>query len=110
MTITPRYGINIPNRSNPKKDFLPKKTINPEPKPMYNFSDALTLLKRGYKMMRCGWNGKGMCLQAQYPDSNSKMTHPYMYMTIPECEEGTRKIPYHFANVDIFAEDWMVLV
>ena len=38
--------------------------------PCYNFSDALTLLKEGYKMARHGWNAKYMYVAYQkgYPD------------------------------------------
>ena len=74
-----------------------------------NFGQALEALKSGKKVQRAGWNGKGMHLEAQYPDAHSKMTHPYAFMTIPECEEGTRRIPYHFAVVDVFAEDWSII-
>lgn len=74
-----------------------------------DFSEALTELKKGKRLQRAGWNGSGMFLQVQYPDENSKMTHPYAYMTIPGCEEGTRRIPYHFATVDVFAHDWAIV-
>ena len=74
-----------------------------------NFGEAITHLKSGYNVMREGWNGKGMALAVQYPDSHSKMTHPYLYMIIPDCPEGVRKLPWQPAQVDIFAEDWVVL-
>ena len=73
-----------------------------------NFGQAIEALKSGMKLARKGWNGKGMYLQAQIPDEHSKMTHPYLYMTIPECEEGTRRLPWQPAQVDMFAEDWYV--
>ena len=71
-----------------------------------NFGSALLALKNGTKMQRVGWNGKGMYLELQVPDEHSKMTHPYLYFTIPNCEEGTRRIPYVCTTVDMFAEDW----
>lgn len=74
-----------------------------------NFSEVLEALKQGKAVRRAGWNGKGMHLQVQFPDEWSKMTHPYAYMTIPNCSEGLRRIPYHFATVDVFAEDWSVI-
>ena len=73
------------------------------------FGEALEFAKSGKKLERAGWNGKGMHLYAQYPDENSKMTHPYLYITIPDCEEGTRLLPWQPAQVDIFAEDWYVV-
>jgi len=51
-----------------------------------------------------------MTLRAQRPDQNSKMTHPYLYMTVPDCEEGTRKLPWQPSQVDLFAEDWIEIV
>jgi hypothetical protein len=73
------------------------------------FGDVMEAMKRGAKTRRLGWNGKGMTLQAQFPDEHSKMTHPYLYMTIPECAEGTRRLPWQPAQVDLFAEDWMIV-
>lgn len=74
-----------------------------------NFGQALEELKKGNKVQRNGWNGGGMHLEVQFVDSNSKMTHNYLFMTIPECEEGTRKLPWQPSQVDIFAEDWILL-
>ena len=74
-----------------------------------DFSWALRALKDGCRVARKGWNGSGMHLEVQNPDSNSKMTHPYLFMSIPECREGTRLLPWQPAQVDIFAEDWMVV-
>ena len=74
-----------------------------------NFGEAMEYLKTGRSVIRDGWNGKGMCLTAQFPDENSKMTHPYLFMTIPDCDEGIRKLPWQPAQVDIFSNDWSVL-
>lgn len=74
-----------------------------------NFSEALERLKAGIKVQRDGWNGKGMVLEAQFPDEHSKMTHPYLFMTIPDCEEGIRRLPWQPAQVDLFAEDWSIV-
>ena len=74
-----------------------------------NFGLAVEGLKKGYRLQRKGWNGKGMWLEAQFPDACSKMTHPYLFMNIPECEEGIRRLPWQPAQVDIFSEDWQVV-
>lgn len=77
-----------------------------------NFGEVLQFFKENKSnpyecsAVRPGWNGKGMNLKAQWPDEHSKMTHPYLYMTIPDCEEGTRLLPWQPAQVDLFAEDW----
>jgi hypothetical protein len=39
-----------------------------------NFGQALESLKLGSKVSREGWNGKGLWVELQRPDNNSKMT------------------------------------
>lgn len=74
-----------------------------------SFGHALEAAKKGHKIARAGWNGKGMFLQLQSPDENSKMTFPYLYFTIPDCEEGTRLIPYGGTIVDYMSDDWVIV-
>ena len=74
-----------------------------------NFGQAMEEVKAGNKVQREGWNGGGMHMEAQFPDKNSKMTHPYLVMVIPKCTEGTRLLPWQPAQVDLFAKDWSVL-
>lgn len=73
---------------------------------LHNFSWAMAELKQGEKLVRNGWNGNGMYCITQFPDENSKMTHPYLVMFIPECREGDRLLPWQPAQVDLFASDW----
>ena len=73
------------------------------------FGGAVEAMRNGSKTARKVWNGNGMHLEAQIPDRNSKMTHPYLFMTIPGCEEGTRRLPWQPAQVDVFAKDWHVV-
>lgn len=42
-----------------------------------NFGQAVELLKRGDKVTRDGWNGRGMWLVLQVPDEHSKMSRPH---------------------------------
>jgi len=72
------------------------------------FGHAIELLKRGSKVCRAGWNGKGMYLVLRN-STNSEMTVSYPYFVIPDCEEGTRKIPYASTVIDIMSEDWCVV-
>lgn len=74
-----------------------------------SFGAAMEVLKAGGKVARPGWNGTGMHLEAQFPDKNSKVTFPYLVMTIPGCEEGVRRLPWQPAQVDIFQDDWMAV-
>lgn len=91
--------------------WLPKDQFEKEYRSIDNltFGLAIEALKRGEKVARAGWNGKGMHLEIQNPDERSKMTHPYLFMTIPECKEGTRRLPWQPAQVDLFAEDWQIV-
>ena len=69
------------------------------------FGDALDDLKRGKRVSRLGWNGPGMWIKAQYPDKNSKMTLPYIYMSTVQGD----LVPWLASQTDILSEDWVVL-
>lgn len=69
-----------------------------------NFGQALELIKAGKKVCRSGWNGKGMWLQIQIPDENSKMTLPYIYMSTAQGD----LVPWLASQTDILAKDWEV--
>jgi len=70
-----------------------------------DFGKALKYLKNGERVQRSGWNGKGMWVQAQYPDKNSKMTLPYIYMKTADDQ----LVPWLASQTDIMAEDWSIL-
>lgn len=73
-----------------------------------NFGAALELLKRGKKVSRSGWNGKGMWLEVQRPDVHSKMTLPYIYLNYPDNAQNTpgARVPWLASQTDVLAEDW----
>lgn len=84
----------------------------------YDFSHALRLLKDGIKIARKGWNGKNMWLELQTPDENSKMTMPYIFMTIPPIKEvcsggesctAELKVPWFASQTDLLACDWEIV-
>jgi hypothetical protein len=74
-----------------------------------NFGEALALLKAGHRVCRAGWNGKGMWLALQRPDSHSKMSLPYVYMEYPDGHpaypNGSR-VPWLASQTDLLSEDW----
>lgn len=70
-----------------------------------DFGWALTHLKCGRKIMRNGWNGKGMYLELQEPDENSKMSLPYIYMKTA-CDN---LVPWLASQTDLLATDWCVI-
>lgn len=70
-----------------------------------NFGQAIEALKEGKRVARQGWNGKGMFLELQVPDSGSKMTLPYIWMKTA-CEN---KVPWLASQTDMLSEDWVVI-
>jgi len=76
--------------------------------PHLTFSEALTLLKDTTRkpharVARAGWNGKGMWLALQRPDENSKMGHPYLYMS---GIDG-KLFPWNPNQLDMLSDDWV---
>lgn len=75
-------------------------------------SDAIEFMRKGSKVARRGWNGKGMWLKMQTPDENSKMTLPYIYIEYPvghpAYPNGSR-VPWLASQTDLLADDWLVL-
>lgn len=77
------------------------------------FGDALEQLKFGNRVTRLGWNGKGIFIELQVPDENSKMTQPYIYIdtlgletTNPAAPKG--RVPWLASQTDMLAEDWIL--
>jgi hypothetical protein len=68
-----------------------------------DFGKVLELLNSGSKVSRSGWNGKDMWLMLQVPDSNSKMTLPYIYMSTVTGD----LVPWLASQTDILAKDWV---
>lgn len=69
------------------------------------FSQALELLKGGGVVAREGWNGRGMCLEIQQPNINSKMTLPYIFM----CTAQGDLVPWLASQTDILSNDWGIV-
>lgn len=69
-----------------------------------NFGWALDQLRKGDAVTRAGWNGKGQFLLLQVPDSHSKMSLPYIYITTVQGD----RVPWLASQTDVLAEDWLV--
>ncbi len=54
------------------------------------------------RVRRAGWNGKNMYLELQTPDTNSKMTLPYVYMFTAQGD----LVPWLCSQTDLLATDW----
>lgn len=70
-----------------------------------DFGGAIRAMKEGARVARAGWNGKGMWLNLQVPDANSKMTLPYIYMKTADDQQ----VPWLASQTDMLAEDWCIL-
>ena len=66
-----------------------------------NFSKAFDLAKQGHGVKRSLWPDKEVIVKVQYPDENSKMTEPYLYM-----EKRNKRFPLDLSCESLFAEDW----
>ena len=75
------------------------------------FGQAIEAMKRGAKVSRAGWNGKGLWLELQAPNSNSKMTLPYIFMSYPSDAKTTpgARVPWLASQTDMLAEDWAIV-
>ena len=86
----------------------------PLSKDTFDFGSALKMLKCGRKVARKGWNGKGIYIELQSPDENSKMTLPYIYIVTnglvtdnPDAPKGV--VPWLASQTDMLAEDWCLV-
>lgn len=75
-----------------------------------SFSEVLVAIKRGATASRQGWNERGPCIVAQFPDEHSKMTLPYIYIEYPLDHlmyPGARH-PWVASQTDLMMEDWKI--
>ena len=66
---------------------------------------AVKQMQDGCRVAREGWNGKNMYLELQVPDTNSKMTLPYVYMRTAQGD----LVPWLCSQTDLLATDWTVV-
>lgn len=68
-----------------------------------NFGEALEALKIGKSVRLPNWS-PDVKIRAQYPDENSKMTAPYLYV-----ESRYGRVPWKETMIELFSEDWIIL-
>ena len=79
-----------------------------------SFGLAIEAMKRGCRVARKGWNGKGIYLEVQVPDEHSKMTMPYIYIVtnglITDNVHAPKGIvPWLASQTDMLADDWYIV-
>jgi len=75
-----------------------------------NFSEALKVLKEGYRVSNKCWNGPGMYLELQRPDEHSKMGLPYIFINMPKEHPlyPDKKVPWTPSQLDLMSEGWEI--
>lgn len=68
-----------------------------------NFGQAFEAVKQGKGMRLPMWK-EDVVIRAQYPDSNSKMTAPYLYV-----ESRFGRVPWKDTMIELFSENWEVV-
>lgn len=68
-----------------------------------NFGEAFEQTKKGKSMRLPQWQSD-VLIKAQYPDANSKMTAPYLYV-----ESRFGKVPWKETMIELFSENWEVV-
>lgn len=80
----------------------------------FNFGEAIKYMKRGFKVARKGWNGKGMYIRYVNPYTDKKITVitdgsgegkllPYIAMKTSDYTF----VPWLASQSDMLAEDWI---
>lgn len=73
--------------------------------PDMNFCDAWWNVLHGMRVTRLGWNAPGQFVARQTPDTGSKMTASYVYLS---NAQGLL-VPWVPSQGDLFAQDWRLL-
>jgi len=81
---------------------------------IFDFSLAIHALRDGKRVAREGWNGKGIFIELQRPDENSKMTSPYIFIDTTGLQTDNEaapksRVPWLASQTDMLAEDWFVV-
>lgn len=86
---------------------------------MYGFGEAVERIKKGERMARSGWNGKGQYIYyvpaAEYEPSTDVAFNEYHGCRVPyrayiaiKTAQGD-VVPWVASQTDILAEDWYVV-
>lgn len=68
-----------------------------------NFGLALEAMKNGMSARLPHW-ATSVCIKAQYPDENSKMTAPYLYV-----DSYNGRVPWKETMIELFSDEWIII-
>lgn len=101
------------------RSWCPKKQFEEANRPCDGMTLGLAIeaAKKGLKIARQGWNGKGLSVELQVPDEHSKMTLPYLYMNYPAtpasdtapADHINAHVPWLASQTDMLADDWTLV-
>lgn len=79
-----------------------------------NFGLAIEAMRKGLKVARAGWNGKGIHIEIQVPDANSKMSSPYIFIDTTGLQTDNAAapkslVPWLASQTDMLADDWQII-
>ena len=111
-TVDLGYKVRYPDGY---ESFSPKGAFDDAYHPIdgMNFGLAIEALRKGFRVHRRGWNGKGIFIELQTPDAYSKMTSPYIYidttgLQTQNTEAPKSRVPWLASQTDMLAEDWEI--
>lgn len=101
--------------------WSPKKVFAEAYKPVdkLTFGDAVEAMKRGFKVVRQGWNGKGIFLYyvpAQSYPATTDIAKLHFGETVPYepyiamKHVGNKVVPWLASQTDILADDWQIIL
>lgn len=67
-----------------------------------NFGEAFEEVKKGKSMRLPSWL-PDVLIKAQFPDENSKMTAPYLYV-----KSRFGMVPWKETMIELFSEEWEI--
>lgn len=79
-----------------------------------DIGQAIVELRCERKVARKGWNGRGIFLELQMPDQNSKMTSPYVFIDTTGLQTDNpnaprSRVPWLASQTDLLADDWEIV-
>lgn len=89
----------------------------------FSFGDAVEILKKGARVAREGWNGKGMWLMMVHPDDDAAVPPRTTYAVAGIVDDATngclpwigmktadnKFVPWLASQTDVLAEDWQIV-